>query len=155
MACRAVYYKLTRTLIDCVGLQTLSYCRHHSVTSDLPSWVPDWSSPPLPKPWWDQKVLFNVAPDSCPSSSFHPKSSLEIQEVLEVLGVQVDSIRAVGMVGSDLSKNAAVFLSNFAKLVELTGNFYTTNDKCEAAWRTPIADHERSSGEVAARPMNS
>jgi hypothetical protein len=90
---------------------------------------------------------FDVAPDSCPSYSFHAKSSLETQEVLEVLGVQVDLIRAVGMVGSDLFKNAGVFLSNFAELVELTGNFYTASDKSEAAWWTPIADHEHSSGE--------
>ena len=142
MSCEVVYYQLTIYLISCLGLNLLSYCAYFDPMLGLPSWVPNWNMPFLSRLWGGKTALFSVAPRSRPTPSV-----LELV-VLQVRGVRIDSVRAIGITGVNLVEDARPFLHSFSELVELSGNCYTTKDKSEAVWRTPIADRECSALET-------
>jgi hypothetical protein len=146
------YANVARVLIEHGYTDILSWCQTPKKLKDLPSWVPDFSSPirdPCGEPQKfglfsasGQHAVFSLPIDSCYRSN-----------VLALAGTGVDTIISTGCLWApgldcDFKYNAAdALFMDIEKFCQLSQGFSSTISQdtekwAEAVWRIPCADQK-------------
>ena len=140
-SCRDVYIDLATAFICNGDLDILSYCRYPRNRSDIPSWVPDWSS--ILTARMPSQLYCVAASTSC--------IPLEIQDsalpnIIKVKGAYVDCIKRTGTVRANTAEPFTNWYHDFLKLLVRCQELNPNIDIDGAAWRTPVMDLELPAG---------
>jgi hypothetical protein len=150
---REVYLKIARMLIEGeAGLELLTHVFSSHQTSDLPSWVPDWSQADYNNP-----NSFFSAPNYLNHYNACSSAGLEaefVEDILSVRAISIDTISASGSMirlpdgKGKLRPKGYNILADFLQWESLAGLRHTEtppyfsgpDDICDAFWRTMIMD---------------
>ena len=150
---REVYLKVARMLIESsTGLELLTHVFSSHQTSDLPSWVPDWSQADYNNP-----NSFFSAPNYLNYYNACGSAGLEVEfveDILSVCAIVIDTISACGPMirlpdgKGKLRPKEYNILTDFLQWESLAGLRHTEtppyfsgpDNICDAFWRTMIMD---------------
>ncbi|KAF9882639.1 hypothetical protein FE257_005812 [Aspergillus nanangensis] len=114
------------------GLSSVQFHQDSSSTHDLPSWVPDFGSPPSSYIIWSRR--FRAATE-LGTPTIHP---LDDPNLLCVLGVMIDEVEVVEQVTKDTYFPVSKRWMDFIR--PLAPTYYTGQSRSEVLWRTLIAN---------------
>ena len=103
-----IYEDLLKHEVECLKtLRLLQYCELRESAKDLPTWVPDWSIPPLVRP-----LRFSE-----PTGYLEPEVQLTERGVLRALGLHVGTIQQVDIIRLEGQLTQEEMIKEFQRLI--------------------------------------
>jgi hypothetical protein len=150
-SCRLVYTEFAEAVLM-VGddLDILSKCQFPRFQEGLPSWVPDWSTTFSHRIAAKSDHLFSASGISLPSLSISHDS--DGRRILVLAGARVDALHTVTRQfhsyiegeGPTLPHGSG-YLREVESLLGQRSSIYSSTQREEALWRTPIGDWDSTS----------